>query len=367
MTIQNFVLDSFRTEFGSEIQGFVPPPFEPLSISPWIAASMLQKAIRRGHIDLATKAAASLLESDPARLWHRLAAIAFEDIGLADTATVGVATSLACYKRIRRHFGGEWPVAACLVARLALAPKSRAADDLFMAIERLPILSEHRIAYAQRSQTRLELIALRSENMYERGLALCYLFGTDFPRPKYLQSRRGNPVRAFEVLEASGTMPTILEIAREGYRKTHEMLSPLFALLSNVDADASAVSASDVIPAEIMIDGVPSWVLDGFTREGRLAIGRLVLESRDLNAWMRATASKSKWLPLAASALFHVEGGLLKTRSQTPLSVELRRINEEMCAGIPPDKARELFSLIAMNLPLLNAIRADVMKGTQNG
>lgn len=58
------------------------PTAEPLRASTWVCASVVQKALRRGDVELATRAAATLLRSDPARLWRRLAGIVVEDIGL---------------------------------------------------------------------------------------------------------------------------------------------------------------------------------------------------------------------------------------------------------------------------------------------
>ena len=47
-----------------------PPKPDPLQVSPWVAMSLMQKAIRRGREDLALRAAASLLSDAPERLWR---------------------------------------------------------------------------------------------------------------------------------------------------------------------------------------------------------------------------------------------------------------------------------------------------------
>jgi hypothetical protein len=47
----------------------------PLNVSPWIAMSLLQKAIRRGQEHLALRAAATL-QGRPDRLWRRSGCIA---------------------------------------------------------------------------------------------------------------------------------------------------------------------------------------------------------------------------------------------------------------------------------------------------
>lgn len=95
------ILNSFRNELASHLARFTPPPVEPLSVSVWIAASLLQKAIRRGRTDLAVAAAATLAVNDPDRLWRRLGGIAFEDIGLGDPCAVGLVSAALAGKRIR--------------------------------------------------------------------------------------------------------------------------------------------------------------------------------------------------------------------------------------------------------------------------
>ncbi len=50
------------------------PEGQPTTLSPWVAMSLLQKAVRRGRKDLALRAAATLLRDAPDRLWRRLSA-----------------------------------------------------------------------------------------------------------------------------------------------------------------------------------------------------------------------------------------------------------------------------------------------------
>jgi replication-associated recombination protein RarA len=64
--------------------------FDPLTVSPWVAMSLMQKAIRRGRERLALRAAATLLDGSPERLWRRLGCIAFWDIGIADIDAVAM-------------------------------------------------------------------------------------------------------------------------------------------------------------------------------------------------------------------------------------------------------------------------------------
>jgi len=108
------------------------PPFEPLPISPWVAMSLMQKSIRRGHVDWALKGAATLLHISPDRLWRRLGITAVEDIGVADVDTVSLVMAGMTGKIWRRGVGGEWVVASYLIQRMCQSVKCRAADDLVM-------------------------------------------------------------------------------------------------------------------------------------------------------------------------------------------------------------------------------------------
>ena len=82
------ILTIARQQLSDTISNFQIPTCDPLTVTPWIAMSALQKAIRRGQDGLAQRAAATLLSTSPERLWRRCGCIAFEDIGVADLDTV---------------------------------------------------------------------------------------------------------------------------------------------------------------------------------------------------------------------------------------------------------------------------------------
>lgn len=83
-------LEIARQQLSGAISNFQTPTCDPLKVSPWIAMSLLQKAIRRGHEQLALRAAATLLRISPERLWRRCGCIALLELkerpGLAATA-----------------------------------------------------------------------------------------------------------------------------------------------------------------------------------------------------------------------------------------------------------------------------------------
>jgi hypothetical protein len=69
-----------------ELSTLAPAPpleaVEPLPCDRWLAASTLQKAIRRGDALTAGRAVRTLYRHDPRSAWRRLLIIAYEDIGI---------------------------------------------------------------------------------------------------------------------------------------------------------------------------------------------------------------------------------------------------------------------------------------------
>jgi hypothetical protein len=110
------VLTDFRDDLSQRIaRRDRPLALQPLPISPWVAMALLQKAIRRGRVDLALQAAATLFADTPDRLWRRCGGIAFEDVGIADRGLLGLVTVALGGKRVRAELGGELAVASFIV------------------------------------------------------------------------------------------------------------------------------------------------------------------------------------------------------------------------------------------------------------
>ena len=198
--------DDLRETLAVAVATYTAPTPTPLHISPWIAMSLLQKAIRRGRNDLAQRAAATLLRTSPDRLWRRLGIIAVEDVGLGDLAAVRLVVPALVGKRARADLGGEWPVASYLVSRLSHAAKCRAADDLVMVATRHPAYVQVRLELGHHCRQELMGIVAGSCPLVPRAIALMYLLGTDGRDQGHLVSRRGQPQAAFEALGRAGLL-----------------------------------------------------------------------------------------------------------------------------------------------------------------
>jgi hypothetical protein len=359
------IISIYRNQLASRVaERDNVPELRPLSTTTWIAMSALQKAIRRGREDLALRAAATLLVNDPDRFWRRCV-IAVEDVGIASVDTVGTVTAALGGKRMRASFGGEWSVASFVVSLMARANKCRAADDLLANVDSHPALAPTRREFALMPTRDLLEITTGSEPIVERALALSLAVGSN-GRPSHSPpTRRGSPQAAFDHLCDAGPN-SVVEIAREGYRKTGELLAPFVALLSR-ETRRDTTIVSDDFPPEVMIGDLPGWALDMFTREGRAAFARFLKTDAPTARWLREHVLPSKQVDLLGQLVFRAEGGLLKDRLRWHVGDEMRRRMDRECNGLACLDAGEILQLVRDDIPLLNRVRAELNGGLRHG
>src|SRR5271165_4207203 len=144
-----------------------------------------------------------------------------------------------------------------------------------MTCELQPAYAEARAELPHLTTRDLIIVATGQGYVHERALALWYALGTD-RRRSTLVSRRGEPRPVFDRLCEAGWPHSIVEVAREGFRRTGGMLCPLVALLSGERREPSQVQSDD-LPPEAMIGGVPGWAMDVHTRQGKAAFAALLI------------------------------------------------------------------------------------------
>ncbi|ACL55936.1 hypothetical protein [Methylobacterium nodulans] len=335
----------------------LPPALE---VSPWLAMSLLQKAIRRGRTELALRAAATLLTDAPDRLWRRLGIIAFEDVGVADLETLSLTTAALTGKSHRAKLGGEWAVARTLISRMAEAPKCRAADDLVMVVQHHPGLRQARDELMELTTRELVHLATGSAPLLERALALWLAIGTVRCPSDHLPLRCGEPDAVFDTLCDAGLPDTAVEVCREGLRKLGLILCPLVSLLTPMRMTEPAHLTDDELPPELPVGGVPSWAYDMFVREGRQAMRVFLQQDSATARWIRRHVPPTQHAEVLGNLLFAAEGGLLSSRLDWPTGAEVRRLAEHESQGPHCPEGAEVIALLRGDLPLLNRIRAQV-------
>lgn len=354
------ILNHTRQQLADEIFAYREPLPTPLKVSPWLAMSLLQKAIRRGETETAQRAAATLLLIAPDRLWRRCGAAAFEEIGVADLQTVSLATAALAGTRYRATIGGEWKVASFIVDRMANAPKCRSADDLLLTADSHPIYQRARVDVAAKATAELIRIASGEAALPVRALATWYAVGVHPRQTKHLSARAGEPTALFDGLCEAGLPHTAVEIAREGFRKIGEPLCPFVALLCPLAGSETPASQDDVMPPQNMVGDIPGWAYDMYVREGRVALEALLRSDCETARWVRDHVRPGQRANFLGTVVFRVEGGLVRQRSRWPTGEELRRLVDIECHGPSCPDATEILQLMRNDIGLLNEERSYV-------
>ena len=103
----------------------------------------------------------------------------------------------------------------------------------------------------------------------------------------------------------------MVEVSREGFRRTGEVLAPFLSLLCPAHQVAPKSMADDDLPPATMCGPVPSWALDRYSREGKSALRRFLRTDAPTARWVRGNIPPEAQVHFVADLVFKVEGGLL--------------------------------------------------------
>ncbi len=331
-------------------------PPTPLKCSEWVAMSALQKAIRRNEPEIGLRAAATLFNSAPERVWRRVGIAAFEDLGAGDFETLSLTIAGLAGKRSRAELGGEWPVASYLIRRLCSAQKCRAVDDLYMIADTHPKLAKLRLDMAAgKASDSLDLL-WAADTIEEQAVVVWSLnaFLRDGKSPK--RSYR-DPYLLAEEYESLGVPSHVLDICFEGFKKTRETLPLLSPLIWMAKPACGEVLDDELLP-QGLVNGVPLWALDKFTREGREAFRHFLLTDCKTATWIKTHIPRSGQIEIMGLAVFAVEGGQMRKRLRWELADRLRATWQRDCLGRHCPNGTELLALLKADIEILNQLRA---------
>tara|TARA_R110002049_G_scaffold281350_1_gene460907 strand:+ start:2802 stop:3887 length:1086 start_codon:yes stop_codon:yes gene_type:complete len=316
-----------------------------LRIDTHTAASLLQKSIRRGRTDWALKAAHRLFDVQPARLWRRLAVILFEDVGLLDGQ---LALDVLAAAPRRGATSVSWTVVAYLVRRLCVAPKTQVANNLlhlglYDLDEAEPMVDFGAWSFDEASGW----ITDEHHTLVQRAKAVWQLSGVACSG-SVIRHPDADRERAVAILARLTAAPTLEIIAREGLRLTGHVL-PLVSVLEAAVSEApeQIECASDPMPPEGLIAGIPSWVFDQYTWAGKAALRRARTECPTIAADLegRAVTADQRFRALA-DAHFEFESANLAYRAQFPAHTSLWRRVQALGPHRAPDDASALYGAI---------------------
>ena len=154
------------------------PGPDPLPIDSWLARSVMQKAIRRGMVALALRAAAQLLILDARVLWRRLLVTALEDLGPGEADLMGRIVAATRHRAWRTAQGGDWPVAAELITQACEGTRCQSANDLWNVAKNDPALDGLKAGLCDASLSDLLAVMVDEDRgIGERGAAILIVDG----------------------------------------------------------------------------------------------------------------------------------------------------------------------------------------------
>lgn len=334
----------------------------------WRLASCLQKAIRRGDISAAMRAAHACHAVDPAYLRKRLVVIAIEDVMLGNLLAVAWTLALAG-KHVARRAAGDLKAAVWLAKALASGAMDRTACNLVVAVDFDRARHPEMETLAAWSDEALADAAIDLErSVVDRMAATWMLAGTKrFPNlhaPSWNDRPRG---RLMSLMVRAG-MPLVLcyladRAAIRGGGCMHASLLPMWQMIQ-ADEDQLRFVPGD-LPDDPGLGQLLSCSYDMHTRPGQAAIKRLMSVPVVADALARVSPADRK--ATMFEAVFAVEGGKLASRASSPqLDALADGIDGLVLAYSGVDTVEErqaLLAATAQSLPELHRFRREIVVG----
>ena len=341
-----------------------------LAIDPWVASSLLQKAIRRGDVDTAERAAFTLSRHRGQGIWRRLIVVAFEDVGVGSVDAL-IQTTTACTSAAwRLRAGGDEFALRMVVRRLAAAPKDRSADHLICAAHDHPTLEEDRRQVGAMSPAqRLVLVADTTSSLPVRAIAAWYASGVEWGKERRIG--RGDLGALMGAFRDLGVPSDLVSAAYSAALRTREpivVMTPLIWLASEKAGGHHVVDCPT--PPVRLIGELPAYALDKHTALGKAAIHRFARECPAVRGVLAAYVPEYRANDAACMAAFYADAAPVARRFDWNGSVELERLgveNDMLKVGVTREGVSPVLEAVRDNLEQLNAIRAEVIGSPRHG
>jgi len=357
--------------FENDLRRFASAPRpRPLSIDPWVASSLLQKAIRRGDVDLAERAAFTLSRHRGQGIWRRLIAIAFEDVGVGSVDAL-IQTTTACTTAAwRLRAGGDELALRIVVRGLAEAPKDRSADHLICAAHDHPTLEEDRREVgAMWPPQRIKCVAETTSSLPKRAIAAWYASGVEWGTDRRIgRGDLGALMGTFRDLGVPSDLVSATHIAAMRTREPIVVMTPLVWLASEKGGGHHVVDCP--VPLVTVIGEVPAYALDKHTAPGKAAIHRFARECPAVRDALAAHVPDYRANDAACMAAFYADATPVARRFDWDGSAELERLgteNDMLKVGVSREGVWPVLEVVRDNLEQLNAIRAQVIGRARPG
>jgi hypothetical protein len=294
----------------------VDPAFkivEPIRCDRWIASSCLQKAIRRGRIELAVSAALTLYAHDRQSLWRRLIVIAVEDVGVGCTNSIEKSIRLCSNYSLRSARGGDLKAIFEVCGLLARAPKDRSADHAISISRNALRLEDVRERIGSLSlEERLDVVAEPTLPLEERQIAAWYASGVEWRPERRVGS--GDPPGLVRIWQRLNITTALIEAVQLGVKRSREPIMIMLPLLSAASEGEPDELATPEIGETRIVRSIPTFALDGHTRLGRAAIDRFGRENETVSRLLAETVPDYRARDTLRLAVFHADSALVSMK-----------------------------------------------------
>lgn len=331
-------------------------------IDPWVASSLLQKAIRRGESERACHAAANLYRLRGKGIWKRLVTIAFEDVGIADPKLLLDLVSLASDERLRATIGTEPDLLDEICIRLAKSPKDRSADYVFSIATRCePCMEEHQAQRRAGLNSLMSVVRDEGQPLVRKARAILELATIDGAGERLIPPTKIQKLLDHLFGDLATTQLINATFLAAQMRAHPIVLLPL--LLNSESVEDATVVEARTPPADV-IGGVPLYAFDKFTSVGKQAIGLFARECPELRAILTDQCAERDWSSVAAMGVFYAEGYLTARQFNWNMSRRLESLGmraDFAHAGANLSNVSDIVRAVGSNLPFLNQIRRRLL------
>lgn len=305
----------------------------------WIAASCLQKAIRRGHTNMAVTAFNALAAFDLRMCKRRIAIIALEDIGVSDIELVGL-TLFICLKNGALPFTSRFPALRYCVAAMSKSAKERSGDYLQTMLELHPHAIPIQQSYLEKGINELvEDVQETSLDWRKRSLAATLLAGTNRLRGTQLPRSIGDPEAFTWSVQQLNVPFWVPQIADLSYRLLGEAMAAQFPIKVSLALEPETQHQDDMKWEHTA--GIPHYALDKHTRLGKQAFRLLPERNIELSNCLKSLVPAHARQPAIEWLMFYIEA------SQLDLELQFQGYEEIKQEGIEADLARSGLQSIA--------------------
>lgn len=340
----------------------IPPP---LPADKWLAASALQKAIRRSETHTAQRAAMTLLTVEKSAIWRRLVLIASEDVGIGSFDTFATTAAICQNAAWRSKLAQPEQLVLYLVRLLSEAPKERSSEYLSLTALHHPELAETRRTLRRLSANqRMAVIADLNQPLLTRAIAACFLVG-HYGRPN-TYSLHSTVQALFGYYRDIGLPPALVSSAHLAMNRVRGPVACLIPMIwQEAERTGGMVVTESDLPATGHHNGIPLYALDMHTRLGKQAITQFAAECVEVRDYLAAHIPPEKRVEVACLTAYYTDGHVVRRSADWRGSLALVVLgikSDILKAAISSGKVSKLQELVSCNLNALEQARKKNIK-----